>query len=209
MTPASSEALSHLRNADHFQWYLVPLLAFVLYVYMAEVKRRDWRTIMVGLLFFGGEFCWEMANGLVLHWTQYAALWSTPGQSAYIILVGLNAEIASMFAVAGIVLVKSLPEDRGLTIAGLSNRIVIPLAWGIFCTLVELALNRSGALVWEWKYWAWPHFYTIFVNYTAPFFLMTWVYDRFSMRTMKIGLAVIVSVDVVLWIVFAEVLRWI
>jgi len=209
MTEASLKALGLLRSPDHFQWYLIPLLAFVLYVYIAEVQKKNWNIVLAGLVFFAGESCWEMINALILHLTGYSALWTTPGDTAYLVLVGLTIEIWMMFAVAGVILLKSLPEDKKARILGVPNRIFIPLAWGLFCVLVEVLLNRWGTLVWEYKWYSWPRIYSVIVVYTAPFFLITWVYDSLSLKAKKIGLLVLAAIDIAMWIVFANVLKWI
>jgi hypothetical protein len=209
MTPESLQTLGALRNLGYFKWYLVPLLAFVIYVYAVEIEKRNWNGILIGLLFSAGEFCWEMINGLVLYFTQYSAIWTTPADSAYIILAGLNIEIFLMFFIAGVIVTKTLPADRGMKILGLPNRILIPVLWGIFCTLVEVTLNRMNVLIWEYSWWRWPHIYIIIVNYTAPFLLIAWAYDRLSLRFKVRALIVFVLVDVVAWVVFSTILRWI
>jgi hypothetical protein len=209
MTDASIQALSVLRNPGHFEWYLVPLLAFVLYVYVVEIERKNWNGILIGLLFYAGEFLWEMINGLVLYFTQRSAIWTTPADSAYVILVGLNIEISMMFFVAGLIVVKTLPADRNLKIQGLPNRILIPVFWGIFCTLVEVTLNRMNVLIWEYSWWRWPNIYIIIINYTAPFLLITWAYDRLSLRFKVRALGIFILVDIIMWVVFSTILKWI
>ncbi|MCX5866587.1 MAG: hypothetical protein NT009_03760 [Proteobacteria bacterium] len=209
MTDASIQALGVLRQLGHFEWYLVPLLAFVLYVYVVEIERKNWNGILVGLLFYAGEFLWEMINGLVLYFTQRSAIWTTPADSAYVILVGLNIEVSMMFFVAGLIVVKTLPADRNLKIQGLPNRILIPVFWGIFCTLVEVTLNRMNVLIWEYSWWRWPHIYIIIINYTAPFLLITWAYDRLTLKFKIRALGIFILVDVIAWIVFSTILKWI
>ncbi|MBD3198172.1 MAG: hypothetical protein GF317_24190, partial [Candidatus Lokiarchaeota archaeon] len=56
MTPtdASLEALSKLRILnENLGWYIIPLLAIVLYIYSIELKNAretgDWSTIFAGL----------------------------------------------------------------------------------------------------------------------------------------------------------------
>ncbi len=209
MTEASQQALSILRSPDHFQWYVIPLLALVISIYVTEIQKRNWNAVLVGLLFSAGEFCWEMLNSLVLHFTGYAALWSTPDGTAYLILVGINIEIFLMFSVVGIILARALPEDRKMRILGIPNRFFVPLVLALFCTFVEVLLNRLGVLVWEYRYWSWPHIWSVVINYSAPMFLMTWVHDRLSMRTKVVGLFVWIVIDVVMWVVFVNVLGWI
>jgi hypothetical protein len=40
-TPAALEALSRLRDPGHFQWYVVPLFAIVVYFYSLEIERKN------------------------------------------------------------------------------------------------------------------------------------------------------------------------
>ncbi len=209
MTPESLQTLGALRNLGYFKWYLVPLLTFVIYVYAVEIERKNWNGILIGLLFFTGEFCWEMINGLVLYFTRHSAIWTTPADSAFIILVGLNIEICMMFSVAGVIVTKTLPADRNLKILGLPNRILIPVFWGIFCTLVEVILNRMHVLIWEYSWWRWPHIYIIIVNYTAPFLLITWAYDHLSLKFKARALLIFVLINVIAWVLFVNVLKWI
>jgi len=209
MTEAALSALENLRSTDHLSWYVIPLLTFVIYVYAAEVHKKNWHIVLTGLLFFLGEFAWEMFNALVLHLSGFSALWVTPGRSAYIVLAGLNVEIMSMFAVAGVILAKSLPEDEKLKIAGIPNRILIPLLWGLFCVFVEVLLNQAGMLIWDYWWWSWPHVYLIVFVYVAPFFLVRWIYDRLSLKTKTRGVYVLLAVDVAAWVLFVNILHWI
>lgn len=208
MTQASQQALEILRNPHLFSWYLVPLLAFVLYVYISEVEKRNWHTVLAGLVFFTAEFFWEILNALLFHFTGYAALWSAPADTAYLILIGLNIEIAMMFFVAGLIVIKSLPKDQKLKIFGLPNRLVVPVIWGLFCVFIEVLLNQWGALVWDYVWWSWPHVYLIILGYTLPFLAITWVYDRLSLRAKGITLGVFVGIDVTCWILFVKILHW-
>jgi len=66
-TEASRQALENLRNTGHFGWYLVPILAFVAYVYVVEAERKNWDIFLAGFAFMGVEFAWEMFNALILH----------------------------------------------------------------------------------------------------------------------------------------------
>ena len=114
MTESSIAVLKALRSIENLQWYVVPLFVFVIYLYVNEIEKKNWSAVLIGICTFFGEAVWEMFNALVLHFSGYAALWSTPGKSAYIIYAGLNVEIASFFAIAGLIVVKSLPEDKEL-----------------------------------------------------------------------------------------------
>ncbi|HEY0846730.1 MAG TPA: hypothetical protein VGE12_15265 [Noviherbaspirillum sp.] len=58
-----------------YQWYVVPLLVLVLYVYGVEVERRNWRLVFAGLGFWGMDWINEIINSAVMHFTQYAPIW--------------------------------------------------------------------------------------------------------------------------------------
>ncbi|MBP1686962.1 MAG: hypothetical protein H6Q33_3105, partial [Deltaproteobacteria bacterium] len=152
-TDASLRALKILRDGSEFQWYVISLLALVLYVYAAEVERKNWKLVYAGLAFWGMDWFNEIWNGLVFHFTQYAPVWGAPGSTAYLILIGLNIEICFMFAIAGIVVAKTLPADRHLRILGLPNRWVMAVCGSVMCVVVELCLNAVGALTWDYRWW--------------------------------------------------------
>ncbi len=209
MTDASQHALHILRSTEHFQWYLIPLLAFILYVYIVEIERRHWHLVLSGLILSAAEFTWEILNALVLHFTGYSAVWTTPGHTAYLILVGLTIEIWMMFFVAGVIVLKSLPAQRSQRIFGLPNRLVVPVLWGLFCAFIEVLLNRWGVLVWEYSWWKWPNIYLIVLGYAIPFLVITWIYDNVSIKAKAWSLIVLIIVNCCLWIVCANSLNWI
>jgi hypothetical protein len=209
MTEASHKALAILRNPGHFEWYLVPLLAFVLYVYVVEIERKNWHIVLVGLAFSAAELCWEMFNALILHFTGRSALWTAPGSTAYLILVGLNIEIYMMFVVSGPIVLKSLPSDKQKKILGLPNRILLPMIWGVSCAFVEVLLNKWNALIWEYEYWSWPKIYLVIVAYSVPFLIVTWIYDNTSIRTKTSLLIFWVLAAAISWVLFVNILKWI
>src|SRR4030066_623813 len=150
MTESAQQALSILRDGSLFQWYVIPLFALVVYVYANEVERRNWSLVFAGLAFWGMDWFNEIWNGLVFHFTQNAPVWGAPGQTAYLILIGLNIEICFMFAIAGIAFSKMLPDDKKLKLLGIPNRLLFAIVGSIFCGVVELLLKRAGALTWDY-----------------------------------------------------------
>jgi hypothetical protein len=210
MTEASQQALKILRDADLFQWYVVPLFALVVYVYAVEIERRNWSIVFAGLAFYGMDLFNETWNALVLHFTDRSAVWTTPGATAYLIFVGLNIEISFMFAVAGVAFAKLLPADKSLTILGIPNRWFFAVANSIFCVFVEVLLNRAGALVWEYPWWDFPNIGLIVLVGYLPFMVVSfWVYDMERIRSKIATVAVIYAVDLTAIILFASLLNWI
>jgi hypothetical protein len=156
-TPASLQALNGLRDLSMLKWYVIPLLAIVLYIYSIEIKRArgsgNWEAVFAGLTLFGMDFINETWNGWVFHLTQRSAVWTTPGETALRTMMGWNIEIMLMFAIAGIIFYHTLFEDKSTKILGLPNRWFFAVAFSAFCVFVEVLLNIGGQLVWEYPWW--------------------------------------------------------
>jgi hypothetical protein len=169
MTEASERALVGLRDLSTLEWYVVPLLAFVLYVYTIEIRdaRRSgsWDAVYAGATLFGMDFINETWNGWVLALSGHSACWTAPGPSALRTMVGWNIEIMFMFAIAGVVFFHSLSDDPRERILGVPNRWFWAIAYSAFCVFVECLLNAGGLLVWEYWFWdrsiigVWPIFF--------------------------------------------------
>lgn len=211
MTDSALQALSILRKgSETFQWYVIPLLAFVFYVYVVEAERRNWNLVVAGLAFWGMDWFNEIWNSLVLHFTNYAPVWGAPGKTAFLILVGLNIEICFMFAVSGTIWCKMLLPDKKTRILGIPNRIFIAVAGAAFCVFVEYLLNAAGALTWEYPWWNRAAPWLIFLfGYLTFFVVAFWVYDMPSWKAKLTSLAVIWGVDIAALILFIPVLHWI
>src|SRR3989304_5643891 len=178
MTDSALQALSILRDASNFQWYIIPLLGFFFYVYTGEAEKSNWNLILAGLAFWGADWFNEIVNGLVLRFTGYAPIWGEPGPSAYLILVGLNIETMFMFAVAGIIWTKMLHPDKNFKYLGIPNRWAVAVGGSAFSVFIEYFLNSTNALTWDWSWWnrAMPLFIFIF-GYLWFFVFAFWVYD--------------------------------
>lgn len=156
-TPASQRALEGLRDLSTLEWYVIPLLAIVLYIYATEIRKArhsgNWDAIFAGLTVFGMDFINETWNGWVFYLTQYSACWTTPGQSALKTMIGWNIEIMFMFAISGIIFYNTLSEDKSEKILGIPNRWFWAIGYSAFCVFVECLLNMGGHLVWEYPWW--------------------------------------------------------
>ena len=209
-TEAAAQAQSILRDAGQFQWYVIPLFALVVYVYAAEIERRNWSLVFAGLAFWGMDWFNEIWNGLVFHFTGHAPVWGAPGDTAYLILIGLNIEICFMFAISGIVFAKMLPPDKHLKILGIPNRLALAVGGSIFCVFVEVLLNAAGALTWDYAWWRAGAPWLIFLIGYLPFFLVSfWVYDMETVRQKAIAVGAILGLDLAALVAFGTVLGWI
>jgi hypothetical protein len=214
MTPtaASLEALSKLRilNED-FGWYIIPLLAIILYIYSVEIKKAretgNWSTIFAGLTVLGLDLINEIWNALVFAFSGYSAVWTTPGASAYIILIGWNIEIAFMFSIAGIVFAKFLPDDKNQKLFGLPNRWALAIGFALFCVIVEIFLNWGNYLIWAYPWWNWYFPPLIFVVGYLYFFVGAfYVYDLPDRKKQIKFVAIIYLISIVLLCIFGPLL---
>ena len=146
LTAASQRALSGLRDFSMLQWYVIPLLAVLFYVYATEAQKArrsgDWAPVLAGLTLFGMDFVNESVNGWILALSGRSALWTAPGPTALRTMVGWNLEIMFMFAISGIIYHHSLSDDPqqrqpdiSLAQAELGWQPVTPLREGLLKTI--------------------------------------------------------------------------
>lgn len=210
MSESALQALSILRDGSQFQWYVIPLLAFVFYVYTVEAEKRNWNQVLAGLAFWGMDWFNEIWNGLVLRLTGYAPVWGAPGNTAYLILVGLNIEIMFMFAVSGVIWSKMLLPEKEDKILGIPNRWFVAIAGSAFCVFVEYLLNAVGALTWDWSWWNRGAPWLIFLfGYLTFFVVAFWVYDMKSYKQKLWTVGSLWAFDILCLVVFMGILRWI
>jgi hypothetical protein len=210
VTDFTREALDVLRTTDDFQWATVFLLALVTYVYANEYERRNWSAIYAGLALWCMDWINEVANALVLHWTDRAAIWTTTGHTSFQIFVGLTVEISFMFLIAGIVFVKFLPTDPAARLLGVPNRVVYVLGFSLFSVAVEVLLWAGDVFHWEYWWWKWPNIVLIVLFGYATFYAVAaWVYDMRDRARQVTVVATLAAIDVALILVFGVILEWI
>jgi len=215
MTKASEQALQGLRDPTTLEWYAIPLLAIVFYIYAREIsrarRRGSWDAVHAGLTLFGMDFVNETANGWILNLTKRSALWTAPGKTALRTMVGWNIEIMFMFALAGLVFFHTLSEDRDTRILGLPDRWFWAIVYSAFCVAVEWVLNVGGLLVWEYSFWnrSFAGVWLIFLFGYFHFYVATiLVLSSASNRRRAIAIASIYGVGVAMNVVGMGVLGW-
>src|SRR5210317_414285 len=177
-TDFTQQALDILRDGGQFQWYVIPLLAIVVYIYNSEIYERRWNLVFAGLAFWGADWINEIVNSIFFHLNGQAPFWAAPGDTAFLILIGLNIEIMFMFSIAGIAWSKLLLPDPKTKILGIPNRIFIAVTGSVFCVIVEIWLNQINALTWDWPWWDANTPWLIFLFGYLWFFLIAfWVHD--------------------------------
>ena len=112
---ATQDALNILRSGDPFQWYVITLLAVVVYIYTSEIKQKNWKGIAAGLALYSVHWFYEIVNALIQHFSGHA-LWTVPTGTAFLLLVGVGIELSFMFSIAGLALSRLLPEDPKLNL---------------------------------------------------------------------------------------------
>ena len=157
MTESAQQALIGLRDFTTLQWYVVPLLILLFYVYVTEMRSArqsgNWDALIAGVTLFGADFVNESINGWIFVISGYSALWLAPGPTALRTFVGWNVEIMFMFAIAGILYYKSIDEDPRTTVLGLPNRWFWALFYSAVSVFVEIFLNKGGLLIWDYRWW--------------------------------------------------------
>ncbi|MEI2643713.1 MAG: hypothetical protein V9G10_15730 [Candidatus Nanopelagicales bacterium] len=149
---ATAQALDILRSGDAFQWYVIPMLALVMYVYANEYAQRNWKPIAAGLALYGVHWFFEIGNALIQHFSGHA-LWTVPTGTSFLLLVGVGVELSLMFSVAGLIMSKFLPEDPAMRILGIPNRWVFAVGNAAFFAIFEIFLAKTPAFVWVYSWW--------------------------------------------------------
>ena len=210
LTDFTVEAQRMLRDPATFEWSTVALLVLVVYVYANEVERRRWDVVFAGLAFWLADWINEIVNSLVLHFSDRAALWTVTGDTSYLILIGLTIEISFMFAISGVVYVKTLPADRDLRILRVPNRLFIGLALSIFAVFVEVLLHEAGVFHWEYWWWNVPFVLPIVLfGYLWFFLVAAYVYDMRDVGRQARFVGAMAAIVAVALVVFGPLLEWI
>ena len=208
-TQFAQQALDILRDPGLFQWYVIPLLAIVTYIYNSEIYNKCWNAVFAGLAFWGADSINEIINSIFFHLNGRAPLWATPGDTAYLVLIGLNIEIMFMFSIAGIAWSKVLLADPATRILGIPNRWFIALTGSAFCVMVEILLNRIDALTWDWSWWSASAPWLIFtLGYLWFFLIAFWVHDMNDVKRQSRVVGTLWAVVAVLVLIFGFGLGW-
>ena len=201
----TEQALGILRSGDPFQWYVITLLALVMYVYFNEISHKNWKGVAAGLALYGVHWFYEILNALIQHFSGHA-LWTVPTGTAFLLLVGVGVELSLMFSIAGLVMSKLLPADPQLKILGIPNRLAFAIGNAAFFSIFEIFLARTPAFAWVYPWWgALPVFITVYI----PFFLAAFYCYDWQPRRQKRFIGAIFALDAVLLAVFAGVLGWV
>jgi hypothetical protein len=201
----TDQALSILRNGANFQWYVIPLLACVMYIYANEFTKKNFKGIAAGLALYGVHWFYEILNALIQKFSGHA-LWTVPTGTSYLLLIGVGIELSLMFSVAGLIMSKFLPEDPRKKILGINNRVFFAVMNAAMFSVIEIFLATTPAFHWVYTWWgAIPVFITVYI----PFFLAAFFCYDWQPKVQKRFLAVVWGIDAAALILFAGILHWI
>ncbi len=201
----TQQALSILRKGEPFNWVVIPLLAFVVYIYFSAAEQKKWKQIAAGLSLYMVHWFFEIINALIQHFSGHA-LWTVPGGTSFLILVGVGVELSFMFSVAGLIFSKLLPEDPGTKILGMPSRLVIALGNAAFFSAFEIFLAKTPAFHWVYPWWG---SLAVFLTVYIPFFVVSMYCHDWKPSIQKLVIGSLAGVNVLMLIIFAGVLKWI
>lgn len=215
MTDATVQALTHLRDLSTLKWYVIPLLAIVLYVYTREIKEArhsgNWNAVFAGLTIFGVDFFNETWNGWVMYLTNRSALWTAPGDTALRTMVGWNIEIMFMFLLSGIIYYHTLSDSTKEKILGIPEKWFWAIGFSVFCVFIECNLNVAGLLVWDYSFWnlSFKGVWLIFlIGYFHFYCFAILVISLKKMKSKLITLGIIYAVPIIMNIIAIGFLGW-
>ena len=201
----TDQALAILRNPETFQWYFIPLFAFVVYIYFSEIQKKNWRGVASGLALYAVHWFYEIVNALIQHFSGHA-LWTVPTGTSFLLLVGVGWELSMMFAVAGLIFSKILPDDPKAKVLGVNNRVFFAVVNAAFFSVFEIFLAKTPAFVWVYPWWgSLPVFVTVYV----PFFVVSMYCHDWALKVQRAVIGTLFAVNALMLADFAGLLGWI
>ena len=202
---ATQQALSILRNGDNFQWYIIPLLAFAVYIYFNEYEKGNYKAIAAGLSLYMVHWFYEIINALIQHFSGHA-LWTVPEGTGFLLLVGVGAELSIMFSCAGLIYSKLLNKDPNFKIFGISDRILVAVSTAAFFSIFEIFLAKTPTFIWVYPWWgSFPVFITVYI----PFFVVSMLSYDWKPKTQVVFIGSLFGINLAMLIAFAGILKWI
>lgn len=165
-----------VRSTSNFNWTFIFILAVVFYVYWTEIRKKNYDAVYAGFALYGVHWLYEIVNAIIGHVFGYP-LWSVSNESTtFILLIGVCWELSMMFALAGIISFKMLPDDRSKRYfakngrKGISCKLVGAIEMAVLFALFEsfLAGTSNNSFIWVYKWWG---VLPVFITTYVPFFL--------------------------------------
>lgn len=176
----SRESAAHIangmiRNTENFNWTFIFIFTVVVFIYFNEISNKNYKGIAAALALYGVHWIYEIVNAVIQSGTGFALWTVSPESTSFILLIGVSWELSMMFAVAGLVMSKILPEDKNMKILEINNRIFFALLNAAFFSVFEIFLAGTPAFIWVYPWWG---TIPVFVTTYIPFFLAAFlIYD--------------------------------
>ncbi|MDD4840274.1 MAG: hypothetical protein PHE93_06405 [Clostridia bacterium] len=195
---AADAAKQAVRSVANFDWTFIFIFAVVLALYVNEIKNKNYKSIVAGLSLYVVHWFYEIMNGVIGYAAGYALWTVSPESTSFILLIGVSWELSMMFAVAGLLLSKLLPDDPKKKILGINNRWLFAIVNAAFFSVVEIFLASTPAFIWVYPWWgAIPVFVTTYI----PFFLAAFLVPDTKPKTQKIFVGGLAALDALLLII--------
>lgn len=207
---ATDMALAILRRGEFFNLYAIFMIVVVLYIYFSEYQKKNYRAIVAGLILYGIHWFAEIVNAIIQHISGHA-LWTVPSGTAYLIFIGVGIELSLMFAIAGIVQSKLLPEDPKEKMFSIGRfNVPKPLAIAIgnalLASIIEIFLIFTDTFVWVWGWW---NAVTVFIFVYIPFFVVSAYSYYWKPKKQRNIILIMIILNVLLVVIFGFILNWI
>ena len=197
--PFADIANTAVRNTGNFNWTFITLFAFVVFVYASEFKKKNFSGIVAGLSLYMVHWLYEIVNAIIGGVTGYALWTVSPESTSFILLIGVSWELSMMFAIAGLVMHKLLPEDPKKKILGINNRILFAVGNAAFFSLFEIFLASTPAFIWVYPWWG---VIPVFITTYIPFFLAAFLVPDRSPKFQKLFIGSLAALNVLLLCIF-------
>ena len=194
-TGAADLAQQAIRSTDNFNWTFIALFAFVVYVYATELHKKNYRFVIAGLSLYMVHWFYEIMNAIICTTTGYALWTVSPESTSFMLLIGVSWELSMMFAIAGLIMSKLLPEDPKKKILGINNRILFAVGNAAFFSAIEIFLASTPAFIWVYPWWG---TIPVFITTYIPFFLAAFLVPDRSPKFQKIFIGGLAAVNILL-----------
>ena len=157
-----------VRSTANFNWTFIFILAVVFFVYWSHMHKKDYKAVFAGLALYGVHWLYEIMNAIICKASGYP-LWTVSAESTtFMLLIGVSWELSMMFAIAGIISWKMMPQEQEKRTW--KRKLITTGSMALLFALFEsfLAGTSNGSFLWVYKWWGViPVFFTTYV----PFFL--------------------------------------
>lgn len=197
LKPLADAAKQAVRDPKNFDWTFIAIFAFVVILYVGEIKNKNYKVIAAALALYAVHWFYEIMNAIICYGTGYALWTVSPESTTFILLIGVSWELSMMFSIAGFTS-KLLPEDPKQKILGIPNRIAMAIGSALLFSVIEIFLAWTPAFIWVYKWWgAIPVFITTYI----PFFLASYLIYDAKPKIQKLFIGGLSAINILLLVI--------